>query len=102
MTALFIVCSILLIALILCIRIIIVSQKKITKLEAYASEFLSDMTLTRERIDAAMQVMNNMKLKKAFESDDEVGDAFKIIYDCFKYIANVEEKIDQTNGETKK
>jgi len=58
------------------------SNRKIGILEKYASTFLSDLTSLKDKIVKANSIMKQADTLGAFESDDEVGTAFKIMKDC--------------------
>lgn len=71
-------------------------NKKVTALELYCGNFLSDLTTLRDKITAANTIIHQADLRGAFESDDEVGGAFKLIKNCIE-ILNDEAK---GNGST--
>ncbi len=78
-----------------CIYVIWNSMQKIEILEKYASAFLTDLSNLKNKIQEANLVMREADRLGAFETDDEVGTAFKIIKDC---IASLEEA-EETYGE---
>jgi hypothetical protein len=60
------------------------TNRKLELLERYTSEFLTDLTSLQDKISEANRIMNEADRLGAFESDDEVGTAFKIIKDCIQ------------------
>lgn len=70
-------------------------SRKVTILERYAGEFLTDLYDLRARTAAAYKVIKDADLKGAFESDDEVGSAFKIIKQAIESMHDIE--LDDTS-----
>ena len=61
-------------------------SKKVDLLEAYASDFLTDLVHLKEKIREANKVIKEADIRGSFESDDEVGSVFKILKDSIDYL----------------
>jgi len=61
-------------------------SKKVTILENYASDFLSDLVNLKEKIREANKIIKDADIRGSFESDDEVGSAFRLIRDSIDYL----------------
>jgi hypothetical protein len=61
-------------------------SKKVTLLEGYASDFLTDLVHLKEKIRDANKVIKEADIRGSFESDDEVGSVFKILKDSIEYL----------------
>ena len=61
-------------------------SKKVTLLEGYASDFLTDLIHLKEKIREANKVVKEADIRGSFESDDEVGTIFKILKDSIEYL----------------
>ena len=60
--------------------------RKVDILETYASNFLSDLVNLKEKIRDANKILKEADIRGSFESDDEVGSAFKLIKDSIEYL----------------
>lgn len=72
----------------------VIQNKKISILEKYCGQYITDLTVLKDKIGEANTVMNMIDAKGAFSSDDEVGTTFKLLKECITYLHN-------DNGETK-
>ena len=79
---------ILLVILVAAGSLIWIMNKKISILEKYCSDLLNDLANIRYKISAANLIMKQADLRGGFESDDEVGSAFKIIQNCIETLNN--------------
>lgn len=61
-------------------------SKKVDILEAYASDFLTDLVHLKEKIREANTVIRDADIRGSFESDDEVGSVFKILKESIEYL----------------
>lgn len=61
-------------------------SRKVTMLEGYASDFLTDLVHLKEKIREANRVIKEADIRGSFESDDEVGSVFKILKDSIEYL----------------
>lgn len=60
--------------------------RKVSILEKYASDFLSDLVNLKNKIREANKILREADIRGSFESDDEVGSAFKLIKDSIEYL----------------
>ena len=61
-------------------------SRKVSILENYASDFLSDLVNLKEKIREANKIIKDADIRGSFESDDEVGSAFRLIRDSINYL----------------
>jgi len=69
--------------------------RKVDLLEKYSSDFLTELTMLKNKIAMASKVMNDADTRGGFSSDDEIGTAFSIIKDCIDYMDGKENNLKE-------